>query len=910
MRIVNGLPGLLSAVCVGLLATAAHAQTEPEMSKLGQFWTETYEQAVAPQANLVGHPPFQRYEWKRIAKAQPDECYYGIGDPRNVQSFYANYPLDLSQVQIEQCELDGGQPKVNQAYVWGLTKTLGRVWWGTLANTHCLVFSSFYGPDSPFPPMETDSFVCEMDAQKQGDFRPPRIFVWDTITQTQTELTSAVLTAGPADQQRLMSTIGLRSAGSFDGVVIFGGVGFGGVNMFAFDAQTMAYLGSETFEDFENIRQWRVITNHLYVGVGVHGGGEVLRWTGDVTDPFSFEYVGHLQGDPAYITWHDGRIFATTWGGPPGTGGVLLYMSPLKGADGLLDESDADGWQVVWKISDYEVEPAAVQGGGAVKSFNGWLYWGTMDVPGTGVYAFSRIYPDEPLGIDTHLGTYRPITIFRGRNLGQPNQEIQLLYGSSLLPKYDLAAHAWTLVPNNMGGVAPRYGLAGFNNYFNNYTWWMEVYDDNLFVGTMDHLYLIADAIGSELPIKVPEKLQELATHFYGADLWRFPRGDHPAVPVNLAGMGNYSSYGIRTMVVGPYSLFLGMANPMNLLTDPYDDKPEGGWELLEFKTRPDGDKDGIPDDEDACPAYAQDDIGDPCCSDEDHDGVEDRKDACPFEPNDGIGDPCCHDEDGDGVTDEKDACPFLAVHSVGDPCDPDDDKDGVVDALDACPLDPNDKVGDPCNHDEDGDGTADDVDACPLDPNDAVGDPCNHDEDGDAVADAEDACPFDPNDSVGDACLHDEDSDGVEDALDACPLDPNDAVGDPCNHDEDGDSVADAVDACPFDANDGVGDPCNHDEDGDGEADDVDACPLDPNDAVGDPCNHDEDGDGVADAVDACPTHGSSNPDGCPTGPSEQTKPADEASAPVGCSTTGRSAGALPALLLLGLLLTWRHRR
>jgi hypothetical protein len=28
-------------------------------------------------------------------------------------------------------------------------------------------------------------------------------------------------------------------------------------------------------------------------------------------------------------------------------------------------------------------------------------------------------------------------------------------------------------------------------------------------------------------------------------------------------------------------NLYLGMANPMNLLTDPDDSVPEGGWELL-----------------------------------------------------------------------------------------------------------------------------------------------------------------------------------------------------------------------------------------------------------------------------------------------------------------------------------------
>ena len=30
-------------------------------------------------------------------------------------------------------------------------------------------------------------------------------------------------------------------------------------------------------------------------------------------------------------------------------------------------------------------------------------------------------------------------------------------------------------------------------------------------------------------------------------------------------------------------ALYLGMANPMNLLTDPNDDLPEGGWELLKL---------------------------------------------------------------------------------------------------------------------------------------------------------------------------------------------------------------------------------------------------------------------------------------------------------------------------------------
>lgn len=46
--------------------------------------------------------------------------------------------------------------------------------------------------------------------------------------------------------------------------------------------------------------------------------------------------------------------------------------------------------------------------------------------------------------------------------------------------------------------------------------------------------------------------------------------------------MGNPSSYGIRTMLSSGDGLYLGMANPMNLLTAP--GKPMGGWELIQVK--------------------------------------------------------------------------------------------------------------------------------------------------------------------------------------------------------------------------------------------------------------------------------------------------------------------------------------
>jgi outer membrane protein OmpA-like peptidoglycan-associated protein len=118
----------------------------------------------------------------------------------------------------------------------------------------------------------------------------------------------------------------------------------------------------------------------------------------------------------------------------------------------------------------------------------------------------------------------------------------------------------------------------------------------------------------------------------------------------------------------------------------------------------PDRDKDGIPNERDACPDVA-----------EDKDGFEDA-DGCP--------DP---DNDKDGIVDADDRCPLVAEDKDGfeddDGCpDLDNDQDGLPDAVDRCPLEPEDKDGfeddDGCpDLDNDQDGFPDAVDRCPLEP-------------------------------------------------------------------------------------------------------------------------------------------------------------------------------------------------
>jgi MYXO-CTERM domain-containing protein len=117
-----------------------------------------------------------------------------------------------------------------------------------------------------------------------------------------------------------------------------------------------------------------------------------------------------------------------------------------------------------------------------------------------------------------------------------------------------------------------------------------------------------------------------------------------------------------------------------------------------------DRDKDGIPDDVDACPDAPEDldgfeDVEGCPDPDNDNDLVLDVNDKCPMQP-----------EDVDTFEDE-DGCP-----------DPDNDKDSILDVDDKCPLEPEDV------------DTFEDKDGCP--------DPDN---DKDRILDVDDKCPLEP---------------------------------------------------------------------------------------------------------------------------------------------------------------------
>lgn len=524
---------------------------------------------------------------KLLAKAKPDECFTSIGGP-------ITYPP---------CG-GGSVPKVNQAYVWGLTMANGKVWFGTGPNILCLVAGGWIG----IPPMENASWVCEGNQNPvyHTDWRPPKIYMYNPATKVLTDKTPSL----PLSDQ----PSGFRSAGSLGNVVFLAGppaMG-GGIKLFAYRADTGAFLGNTVLPRYDDIRRWLVVNGVLYCGVENRGptyhpekpyGGTVLRWRGSVSNPFQFEEVGYLGSSAADLALHEGRIFSHTWPNvnlPVPPENTSLYMSP-KVPSGGLTSAHLNSWTRLWQVQNYEPDPlvASTYGGGALQSFGGYLYWGTMHVPFvaavTAEAVFHLDFSDPVVFLNTAFGTHRSPSIFRGKNFGTSTQTMQVLYGEEYFPIWDANQKKYTFAMDaahrNKMGKKPTQGHSGFGNFFNAYTWSMSVFNNRLYVGTFDWSYLLTQGVLGIIPDTVSDNSfgqfddilkNKLPMPSFGGDLYRLDTNGKAEL-VSNDGVGNFTNYGVRNMLTDTSKgvLYLGMANAMNLLTNPNDDFPEGGWELI-----------------------------------------------------------------------------------------------------------------------------------------------------------------------------------------------------------------------------------------------------------------------------------------------------------------------------------------
>lgn len=577
------------------------------------------------------------YEVRLLAKAGSDECYTPLNvNPRTY------IPMPGSGVCPENTV-----EKVNQAYVWGLAKTSKDLWLGTAPNVNCLVEGGFLGIVTP---SENSDWVCEFGSSvykaavapnlpdKLGDWRPSHIY---RLPLNNGPIEDVTVRLSPDALRLLGSTIGLRSAGTHKGVVILAGPSMtGGINMFAFNANTNAFIGARNIPEYSNIRKWIVVKDEMYTTVGLTQptGGALLKWTGSLADPWHFAVVGTLPSEGAELVEHNDHIYVATW--PSLTVGQTLnavyagvFQSAKLPSKRGLDPSNLPMVKI-WDVRDYEPDPviAASYGGGALASFRGELVWGTMHVPGiaTGLHLsvynayYAALQANQSLmNFAATIATSRAIAIFSKKD-GKPTK---LLYGQAFLPAFNLAT-GWTMQPN-ASGLTPILGPSGFGNPFNNYTWTMATSEHELFVGTMDWGYLLYGPYLHNLNIQLPldgtllngfigqlrqanldpalvDVLQQnvdaiisylnarlnqdvLATVAVdtnpfapGADLMVFKRLDKPAEVISRIGVGNYLNYGLRTMIVDKDKLYIGTANPMNLRT--IDGEVKGGWELLKMK--------------------------------------------------------------------------------------------------------------------------------------------------------------------------------------------------------------------------------------------------------------------------------------------------------------------------------------
>ena len=536
---------------------------------------------ASPQAhagNVAATPGSPALDNQLLAVAVPDECFNGIG---------VDYPPMNADGTCPE-----GIPKINESRIWGLTQESGKLWFGTLANSQCVVTGQVKGDDPS--PILNNLYTCEFGESEGarthpdapaalGDWRPPAIYSYEMATGT--------LVKQDIQDRRINQTLGFRGAGSIDNIAFLGGQSTfrttSAINIFAFKADTGDYLGSCSRTDYNYIRGWGLVDGVLYVGVGSRTHGAVLRWDGSMASfpgdfCSAFSEVASLPAAVANLTLYTGgdgrdRLAATTVAlrnpvvaGAPGIG--TWVSSPIP--PGGFTPDNPGTWRQVWSPAQYD--PDKVTGrfgysGGAIAQYEGWLYWGTIHLGGnaamgvhqkcTASYCFGAPANDAEMQA-LKDGVYRSTSLWRGRNLEDPGtREIQLLYGEAELPACCVEAKTFAMTST---GWTPLYGRSGFGNPNNEYTWRMAVFGGHLYIGTYDTSAL------------------QGAWMEAGADLWRFDTPDSPAVNQDHTGLGNRLNSGIRALepLDDGSGLIVGTSNGFNL-------SPNGGWELILLKENP-----------------------------------------------------------------------------------------------------------------------------------------------------------------------------------------------------------------------------------------------------------------------------------------------------------------------------------
>lgn len=577
-----------------------------------------------------------RYAVDTVWAAPVDEIYYGLGDERNIYTPESAYGLD--EDAIADGIANGGRVKHNQSYLWGLVTVGDKVYWCTNTNYLCVG-----GPGAGLGQAATSGditngyenpcWVCEFnsgwygknvhakvdaDYAKYSDTRIPRIYCYDTTTGSVEDITPYY--EGEEFKAALDDCQGLRSAGTCDGVVFFGGPSlYGstpgltvGTQFFALDAETGKFISCKNMKDIDgntitDIRRWKVVDGVLYCGVrltdknGVDCGA-VLRWYGDKKDPWQFKIVGWMESEAAELEMFNGHMYVGGWNtntisectmikGPEVAEGGL---QPVEDATFAEAKANDNVWPVIWRYSQYDKNKLSANSTytAGIMTWKGKLYFGTFAAMYTIPMIASRFYTtpeaqSSPEFMAFYLGSMRQTSFWSI----DENDTVEMLFGESFLPywkKFDktmvVAGNVVPVGPDEWGtyfnGYIPKFGRAGYGQLFTAYSWTIEEYNGDMFVGTMNMENLVggvaADDEGGNPMAGSLKTLMGVSEDNYGFELVRFTDPDIYPDYITTNGFGNGTAYGIRNFTKCNGDLYIGSASPLNLM-------PNGGCHLFRF---------------------------------------------------------------------------------------------------------------------------------------------------------------------------------------------------------------------------------------------------------------------------------------------------------------------------------------
>ena len=581
--------------------------------QLKKYWQENYTMVPPGNSGKI------EFTTKLISSAPTDECFFSVGNPDNYYS--------PTGVDCDECTEKGGKLKANQSYIWSMTKAKGNLFYGTVSNYLCQAMMYYERYDS----IHNDCRACEWEASKigmsytnndfYGDYRPPLMFAYKPDSKVVVDIT-------PFQDENLSKTLGIRAAGSCKNLVLMAGPGMGdepgklkSVFIYVFRADNFEYLGSYLLDDFlkeefsltpDNVRRCVTINDVLYIGLSAKNDegkeiGIILRWDANPEDPFTFRLVGKSPYPFADLCEHNNRIYAQSWPSldkeiekqenPTIQWVSSVIMSPIISPVGLT-ENDAENWKKVWDYSEYDPDELTSMGyiGGAMVSFNGYLYFGNFHFPMANLHLF-KLQRDSASTIkllNAALATHRANAVFRCADFSIDKPEVDLVCGMEKLPAWNNEKEKWEIVPNKLG-KKPLSGQMGMWNPFNHYTWSMEVHNDMLFIGSKSFFRTVpsmASGMGNRVTKILQKQIDKAGfpkesytkvdsiycpAEWLGGDLFALTKTSNELIPVTTTGFDNPFNYGMRNLISIGDCLYAGTANPYNLAEN-------GGYELYQVK--------------------------------------------------------------------------------------------------------------------------------------------------------------------------------------------------------------------------------------------------------------------------------------------------------------------------------------